>query len=126
MPWLGDYSPATSYSVYDEVLFDGTSYVCISPATGVSPTNTDYWKTSAAMGFPVPPWQKDSMSVVTPGETSFELTHTPLDLTSVLLSLNGLTSEIGIDYTCSGTTITWLNANFTLAVGDVLLAYYRR
>ena len=52
MPWLGDYSPATSYSVYDDVLFDGTSYACISPITGVSPTNTDYWICTARLGAP--------------------------------------------------------------------------
>lgn len=45
---------------------------------------------------------------VTNGQTSFTLLQTPFDSGSVSMFLNGLRQEFGIDYTVSGTTVTWL------------------
>lgn len=40
---INSYSTTTSYAVNDLVLYDGTIYICISPALAIVPTNTSYW-----------------------------------------------------------------------------------
>jgi hypothetical protein len=38
------YSNDTSYTKLDLVSYNGKSYVCKQPATGILPTNTAYWQ----------------------------------------------------------------------------------
>jgi hypothetical protein len=40
----GDYSNNTSYTILDLVTYNGKSYACKQPATGILPTNTAYWQ----------------------------------------------------------------------------------
>jgi hypothetical protein len=40
----GDYSNDTSYTKLDLVSYNGKSYACKQPATGILPTNTTYWQ----------------------------------------------------------------------------------
>lgn len=55
---------------------------------------------------------------------SFTLSHTPAPVTSLSLYRNGLIQATGIDFTISGSAITFLTAS-TPRAGDVVLAYYR-
>lgn len=45
----------------------------------------------------------------TPSQTVFNIAETPLDPSEVSFILNGLTYETGVDFSVSGTTVTWLN-----------------
>jgi hypothetical protein len=40
----GDYSNDESYTKLDLVLYNGKSYACKQPATGILPTDTTYWQ----------------------------------------------------------------------------------
>lgn len=56
--------------------------------------------------------------------TTFTLSQTPFPASSLELYRNGLVQTVGIDYTISGQTITFLGADTPIS-GDVLEAYYR-
>ena len=60
----------------------------------------------------------------TVGQTVFTLTNTPSD-TSVEMFVNGVRYRHGIDYTVTGTTVTWLDTLFTLDGSDrVVITYF--
>ena len=40
----GDYNPSTTYTMLDEVFYQGSSYVCKKTSLGNAPTNTEYWQ----------------------------------------------------------------------------------
>lgn len=60
----------------------------------------------------------------TNGQTVFTLSQAS-NSGYYFLTLNGLTQERSLDYTVSGTTLTWLNADFTLTTSDKLVFYYK-
>lgn len=41
------------------------------------------------------------------------------------LTVNGLIQTVNVDYTISGTTLTWLNVDFSLSITDILIFYYK-
>jgi hypothetical protein len=59
------------------------------------------------------------------GQTAFTLSATPSAPTTSLVWINGVLYEEGLDYTVSGTTLTWLNIAFSLGPPDLLEAYYQ-
>lgn len=54
------------------------------------------------------------------------LTWTPVDVTEVILYVNGLAQVNGVDFTVDGTTnaVTWNPASFTLEESDSVIASY--
>ena len=48
--WLGTYNSLTSYVVNNCVYYLGSTYLCISPCTGIVPTNTSYWNIIVSIG----------------------------------------------------------------------------
>lgn len=49
--YRGEYDEETTYFQGDMVTYEGSTYICIVPtATGVIPTDTDYWRIYAAKG----------------------------------------------------------------------------
>jgi hypothetical protein len=59
------------------------------------------------------------------GQTVFTIADTPVTDT-VLFYVNGVLYELDVDYTVAGTTITWLDAKFTLAASDrVFISYFK-
>jgi len=71
-----------------------------------------------------PAWVEDSFTA-TLGQITFILSNAPTDPSSLEFDVNGVTYEIGVDYSRSGVTITWLNAKFSMDAGDLILARYR-
>lgn len=61
----------------------------------------------------------------TPGQTVFTLSSTPNSSAAFALYLNGQLRQDIVDYTVSGTTLTWLDPNgLTLVATDILQARY--
>lgn len=58
------------------------------------------------------------------GETAFTLSATP-SAPPELVWINGVLYELGLDYTVSGTTLTWLNISFSLGPPDLVEVYYQ-
>lgn len=44
----GNYDSATTYTMLDMVVYNGSSYICKQECTGVVPTNTTYWMLNAS------------------------------------------------------------------------------
>lgn len=64
--------------------------------------------------------QTDKFVVTLNGQTNFTLTETPVDVADVKMVVNGSTQRFGSsdDFVVSATLVTWLNNEFTLAIGD--------
>jgi hypothetical protein len=60
-----------------------------------------------------------------PLQTAFVLSAVPAVSADVLVWVNGVLYELGVDYTVVGTALTWLNTLFTLGAPDVVIAYYQ-
>lgn len=60
----------------------------------------------------------------TSGQVTFILSQGPTDTGSFQLFVNGVEQSEGVDYTVSGTNLTWLNSCFVLEPGDTVRAYY--
>lgn len=75
----------------------------------------------AALGTPV-------REVFTPtlGQTVFTLLNSDVATTRTLVEVNGQLQHEGNDYTLSGTTLTWLDNDFTLDTTDQLIVYYSK
>jgi hypothetical protein len=62
MTWRGEYNLTTSYQLNDLILFNGSTYICISNVTGISPTDgmgNLYWELFTSQGDTGPsitPW----------------------------------------------------------------------
>jgi hypothetical protein len=56
------------------------------------------------------------------GQTSFisALSYVPSDVTKTELYVNGKEQIYGVDYTTSGTTLTWISTDFNLETTDIL------
>ena len=48
--WKGVYDPVTNYDKLDAVGYDGSSYLCTKPCTGIPLSNTEYWVCIAKRG----------------------------------------------------------------------------
>ena len=46
----GNYDSSATYNPMDEVLYEGSTYVCKATSTGNAPTNTTYWQMMAQKG----------------------------------------------------------------------------
>ena len=93
----------------------GESFLCIDATPGAAVWNS----------FSGGSWQKDSFTSL-PGQVTFILSQAPTDANSIVLDVNGAAYEGGgIDYTVSGTTVTWLNTPFALELGDRIVIRYR-
>ncbi len=62
----------------------------------------------------------ETVAVTSNGQTGFALSQTPKDAADVIMTINGVEYEYGVgkDYTISGSTVTWLDNDFTLATTD--------
>ena len=60
----------------------------------------------------------------TNGQTVFVLAASIGGGLSSMLFVNGMQYSITVDYTISGVTLTWLDVDFTLEVGDVVDVFY--
>lgn len=60
---------------------------------------------------------------VTAGQPA-ALSTTPASAAAVLLGVNGVEAEQGVDYTISGTSLTWISGDYSLDGSDVVVAYY--
>jgi hypothetical protein len=69
---------------------------------------------------------KDLLTVTTPGQTAFTLSQTPINDSTFELVLNHTVHlRNGVDYTYSGTSLTWLDPDsITLDTTDELVAHY--
>jgi len=112
--------PASTDDAYDiGTLWTNTatdeSFICVdnSPAAAV-------WNSFAGST-----WEKDSFTSGV-GQVTFILSQAPVDPNSIVLDVNGTAYEGGgIDYTVSGVTVTWLNTQFALDIGDRIVVRYR-
>lgn len=68
-------------------------------------------------------WVEDEFTA-TEDQTIFTLSSTPTDSDSVQMFVNGVIYDDTADYTVSGTTVTWLDAKFTMDTGDKILIRY--
>jgi hypothetical protein len=57
-------------------------------------------------------------------QTQFHLTKTPSDPQQVTFIVGGVIQELGVDYTVSGSTVTWLGASFVIEAGDKVRVDY--
>jgi hypothetical protein len=69
------------------------------------------------------PWIEDEFTPSN-GQITFILSQAPSDANSFSLLVNGVLADDVVDYTVSGTNLTWLNNLFVLDTGDKLLARY--
>lgn len=67
---------------------------------------------------------RDILTVTVNGQTVFTLSTIPENVNISQLMINGCKQTYGTDYTIVGTTVTWLNTNFTLATTDRVEIYY--
>jgi hypothetical protein len=66
----------------------------------------------------------ESPAITTNGQTGFALAQTPKDINDLALTVNGIRYKIGVDFSVLGTTVTWLDVDFTLQTTDTLLIEY--
>lgn len=116
----GAYNSETTYSPYDFVLYNGSSYVCILESLDNLPTNTTYWQLMAQIG-----------ASITSGEfVEDDLVFTKDDTTTVTIEnakidLKGEQGEQGEDGAAgaNGTSFIWEDAyvaETTYAPNDVV------
>ena len=70
------------------------------------------------------PFIKEVFNVSLNGQTVFALTEVSNNPARSELHVNGNLQEYGIDYTISGSMLTWLDNDFTLTIGDKLIINY--
>lgn len=66
----------------------------------------------------------DQYTVAVPGQTIFTLSRTFAGPFSEVL-VNSASYTISTDYTIGGTTMTWLDTDFALEVGDRVIVVYQ-
>jgi hypothetical protein len=67
--------------------------------------------------------QQTDPFVATVGQTAFVLTQTPVSSADVQMKVNKLSYENGVDFTVSGTAVTWTDP-FVLKAGDLVVFLY--
>lgn len=66
---------------------------------------------------------QETKTVSTNGQTSFTLTSTPVDSTSVLMFVNGLKQTYSSDFLVSGTSVSYVGST-SLTTADIVEFYY--
>lgn len=74
--------------------------------------------------FVLPTWYEDEFTP-TNGQVTFIISNTPTDPQSLTFAVNGVLADEGVDYTLSGTTITWTDAPYTMQTTDLVVVRYR-
>lgn len=87
--------------------------------TSTAPT----WKQIDGGGV-APTWYEDEFTP-TNGQVTFIISSTPTDVQSLTFAVNGVLADEGVDYSVSGTTITWTDAPFTMQTSDLVVVRYR-
>jgi hypothetical protein len=64
------------------------------------------------------------LNVSVAGKTAFTISQNPISESVFILFLNGQECAVGVDYTRSGMSITWISTTITLATTDDLTAWY--
>ena len=67
---------------------------------------------------------EETLAVTSAGQTAFTLSAIPKDDNDVRLFVNGMLTQNGVDFTMSGTSLTWNDNDFTLDTTDIVIAYY--
>jgi hypothetical protein len=101
----GAYDAATAYSPLDEVLYQGSTYVCKQNSTGNLPTNTTYWQLVAQKG--------DDGSNTDPNAVHWE--------DNGILGVKNLLNNIATTQTINGVTFT-VNADKSVTVNGTASA----
>lgn len=69
-------------------------------------------------------WVQDEFTA-TAAQVSFILSGAPSEALSLTFNVNGIDYDDVVDYTISGSTVTWTNAAFVMEAGDkVIVRYY--
>lgn len=68
-------------------------------------------------------WLRDDYTPVD-GQTVFTLSEEPASVYGVFLVVNGVLYHHDADFVVSGTVLTWLDNEFTIAAGDTVHVYY--
>ena len=68
-------------------------------------------------------WIQDEF-VAGAAQTVFVLSTVPTSLTSLSVYVNGVLYLLGTDFTVVGATLTWLNVDFVMSAGDIVVAHY--
>lgn len=61
----------------------------------------------------------------TNGQVTFILSQAPNDLPGLLMLINGLPQDRGVDFAVSGVTVTWFNTTHTIEATDKVVFTYR-
>lgn len=85
-------------------------------------TDTDTIFLESSAGF-LDVWIEDEF-VATLAQVTFILSQAPRDLDSLQVLVNGILYDDIVDYTLSGTTLTWLNTPFAMDAGEQVLIRY--
>lgn len=67
----------------------------------------------------------DQYTSISNGQTAFALSTPPIDPSAVLFLVNGASALVGIDYSVSGSSLTWNAVEFAMATGDKAQAIYQ-
>lgn len=70
------------------------------------------------------PAVQETLPVTSNGQTTFILSSLPSTDGVVMMYVNGDKQQLTIDYTVSGTNVTWTDSSFTLIIGDVVEFWY--
>jgi hypothetical protein len=69
-------------------------------------------------------WLEDAFTP-TLGQITFILSQAPTEPVSLSLHANGVEAVVAVDYTISGTTLTWLNTEFSFETDDEVVIQYK-
>ena len=72
---------------------------------------------------PNPAWTENEFTP-TLGQTVFTLTPGPSETRSLSLFVNGVRADDVTDFTVVGTTLTWLDTDFSLDTSDKVIVRY--
>jgi hypothetical protein len=127
-------NPAASLSLFLNGLLQdqGVDYTlsasAITFATGAVPQTGDILVASYRLAVSIPGVgfvdQQTPTGAINGVNTAFTLTQAPSPSASLTVFLNGLLMSAGVDYTLSGSTITFATASVP-HTGDILLCSYR-
>lgn len=108
------------------------TYTQIADPVTVGTTALNWIQTNAAASATTPRQEQIATEVITGTDTALSatLSFTPVSAASVILSFNGIVQDqgAGLDYTISGTTITWLASTGTavnMDTGDGISVAYQ-
>ena len=115
----------------------GWFFKILADVTDDDPTKTDTGQTFPAsheivwngtswddVGPPTQPQINQDTFIATALQTVFVLTKTYLTGGMALVTMNGVSYSKGTDFTIAGTTLTWLDTDFTLGAGDTVITTY--